>query len=201
MFLMDSLEKALVLVFLAASMLSIGLQVTTADLKAQATRRGLRLRTLLANFVVVPAIGILLARLFIEDPGKARAFALLACTPGGISALQFTTKAKGVAVYAGATACLLSLLAVFVSPLILALALPAGDSAVAPHVWAWKSVFSLMVLPLVLARAFGFLVLFLVVPMILGMVVKANADPVAQKLAKALGLISIVTFVDRKSVV
>ena len=96
MFLPDFLEKALVLVFLVAAVASVGMQVTTADLRAHVARRGLRWRTLPGNVVVVPAIGIPLSR-FVSDPGTAGAFVLLACTPGGISALQFTTKSRGAA--------------------------------------------------------------------------------------------------------
>jgi BASS family bile acid:Na+ symporter len=195
MFLLDSLEMALVIVFLAAAMASIGMQVTTADLRAQVARRGLRWRTLLANFVVVPAIGILLARCFVDDPAMARAFVLLACTPGGLSALQFTTKAKGAAAYAGGTACLLSLLAVLVSPLILALTLPVGDSAAGPMAWAWQAMLAFVSMPAVLARAFAFLTVFLVVPLVLGMVVKAKAERAAAVLAKVLGLLSVLVFV------
>ena len=195
MFLLDSLEKALVLVFLVTAMASLGMQITAADLRAQAAWRGLRWRTLLANFVVVPAGGILLARLFVADPGTARALVLLACTPGGLSALQFTTKAKGVAAYAGATACLLALLAVFLSPLILALTMPAADSVAAPAAGAWQVILSFLSLPMVLARACGFLVFFLVVPMLLGMLVQARAAHLALRLSKVLGLTSVVVFV------
>lgn len=181
--------------FLVACMLSIGMQVTTADVRAQVARRGLRWRTLLANVVIVPAIGILLAYRFLPDPGTARAFVLLACTPGGISALQFTTKAKGAAAYAGAVACLLSALGVFLSPLILVLFLPTGDPGGAPIAGAWKGMLSVLTLPLVLGRAFCFLVLFLGAPLGIGMVVKAKAAALAPKLAKGLGLASVVLFV------
>lgn len=159
-------------------MLSIGLQVTPADLRQRVVGHGLLLRTLLASFVVVPAIGILLAHFASADAGTATAYVLLACTPGGISALQFTTKAKGAAAYAGVTAALLSLLAVFLSPLLLAAAMPAEVAVVAPY-----------------ARAFSFLLLSLVLPMVLGMAVCAKAPAVAPRLAKGLGLVSVVLFV------
>jgi BASS family bile acid:Na+ symporter len=178
MFALDSLEKALVVLFLVASMVSIGLQASMADLRLRVVGKGLLLRTLLANFVVVPVLGILLARWLAADAGVATAFVLLACTPGGISALQFTTKVKGAAAYAGVTACLLPLLAVFVSPLLLALAMPAGVSIDAPY-----------------ARAVGFLLLFLVLPLAAGLAVRARAERLAKPLARVLGLVSIVVFV------
>lgn len=195
MFLLDPLELALVILFLAAAMASIGMQVTPADLRAQVARRGLRWRTLLANFVIVPAIGILLARFLVDDPALARALVLLACTPGGLSALQFTTKVKGLAAYAGGAACLLSFLSVFLSPLILAVAMPAGDSAAGPLAWSWHALLSFFAMPAVLARALAFLLVFLVVPLIAGMAVKAKADHVAAVLAKVLGLVSVLVFV------
>jgi len=195
MFMLDSLQKAMVVTFLVASMASIGMQVTTAELHAQVTRRGLRWRTLLANFVIVPALGLLLAGRFVDDPATARAFALLACLPGGMGALQFTTKAKGVAAYAGGTACLLSLLSVILSPFILALTLPAGDSAGGTLAWAWRAAVTFISTPAVLGQALVFLLVFLVVPVFAGMAVRAKAGPAATKLARALGLISVLLFV------
>jgi BASS family bile acid:Na+ symporter len=178
MFLLTSTQQILVVVFLVTAMLSIGLQAAPGTLRTAAYGRGLLLRTLLANFVIVPVLGILIARFAVADSGIATAFVLLACTPGGISALQFTTKAKGAAAYAGVTAVLLSLLAVVFSPLMVAVVLPDGVEVVAPR-----------------ASAFGFLLAFLVLPLVLGMIVKAKADHVAATLAKGLGLISAVTFV------
>ena len=65
--------------------------------------KGLLLRSLLANFVAVPIVGIVLARTLPLKPEAATALLLLACTPGGISALQFTTKIKGASFFAEST--------------------------------------------------------------------------------------------------
>lgn len=178
MFLLDPLQKVLLLLFLTTAMLSLGLQVTVADVRQQVLGKGLLLRTLLANFVVVPGLGILVARWLAVEPGVAAAFILLACTPGGISALQFTTKAKGGAAYAGVATVLLSVLAVVLSPLLLALALPQGAKVLVPY-----------------AGACSFVLFFLLLPLACGMLLRAKAERAAGILAKVLGLVSAIAFV------
>lgn len=195
MFLLSPYQQAALIVFLISAMLGVGMQVTPADVFQRVLGRGLLLRTLLANFVVVPVIGILMARFLITDPGAGAAFVLLACTPGGISALQFTTKARGTAAYAGVTAALLSLLAVVLSPLILALAMPPVDAAMSPLAGACRYLLSVLGLPLVLGRALLFLLGVLVVPMLLGMAFRARSEAASAKAAKAMGLLSAVLFV------
>lgn len=178
MFLLNTLEKVLLIVFLAASMLSLGLQTTPRDLRNQTVGSGLLLRTLLANFVVVPLLGLLMARWLIADAATRTAFLLLACTPGGISMLQFTTKAKGESAYAGVAAVLLSLLAVAVSPLLLAAVLPAEVDVALPY-----------------ARVIGFLLLLLVLPLLVGLLAGAKFPVAAPALAKWIGLLSLLSFV------
>ena len=178
MFLMDTLSRALTYVFLVTAMLSVGMQTTTRDLRSLLASKGLLSRALLANFVVVPIIGILLTRILPLKPEATVAFLLLACTPGGISALQFTTKIKGASLFAGGCAFLMSFLAVFLSPVLLEFALPGDISVVVPY-----------------GRTLLFIVAFLLLPLVLGMVVSSRVEGVAGKLSKLCGLISAVVFV------
>ncbi len=178
MFLLNTLEKVLLVAFLVASMLSLGLQTTPHDLRTKAMGSGRLLRALLANFVLVPLLGLLMARWLIADAATRTAFLLLACTPGGISMLQFTTKAKGESAYAGVAAILLSLPAVVVSPLLLAAVLPAEVEVALPF-----------------ARAIGFLLLLLVLPLLIGLFAGAKCPFAAPVLAKGVGLLSLLSFV------
>jgi BASS family bile acid:Na+ symporter len=98
---MDLLPRILTLPFLITAMLSVGLQTTAGDLRALLRSQGFLWRALLANFVAVPIVGIVLARTLPLKPEAATALLLLACIPGGISALQFTTKIKGAALFDG----------------------------------------------------------------------------------------------------
>ena len=179
MFLMDTLPRILTYLFLVTAMLSVGMQTTTRDLRSLLASKRLLFRALLANFVIVPIIGILLTRMLPLKPEAAVAFLLLACTPGGISALQFTTKIKGASLFAGSCAFIMSFLAVFLSPVLLELALPGNISVVVPY-----------------GRALLFIVAFLLLPLVLGMVATSRLkEGLSGKLSKLSGLISAVAFV------
>jgi len=178
MFLMDTLSRTLMFAFLIASMLSVGMQATMKDLRSLLASKGLLFRALLANFVVVPIIGIVLVRVLPLKPEAATALLILACTPGGISALQFTTKIKGEKFFAGSSAFLMSVLAVFLSPVLLTLALRGNISVVVPY-----------------GRALFFVVAFLLLPLVAGMLVSGRAERLAGKLSKLFGLASVVLFV------
>ena len=175
---MDLLPRILALVFLLTAMLSIGLQTTPGGLRSLMGSKGLLIRSLLANFVVVPAIGILLAKTLPLRPEAAAALLLLACTPGGISALQFTAKIKGASLFAGASAFLLSFLAIFLSPALLALVLPDEISVVIPY-----------------GRALLFVVVFLLLPLVAGALVRNRWERPAEKLSKLCTIVSTIIFI------
>ena len=178
MFLLNTTEKLLILVFFVSSMLSIGMQTHVSDLRSLLASRGLLLRTLLANFVVVPLVGVALALLLPLQPHVAGALVLLACTPGGLSAVQFTSQVKGSEPLAGAMLGLLSLLAVFVSPLLLKLVLPGNVQMVIPY-----------------GNALVVFVVFLILPLLAGMLLLGQAPGAATKLSKLLALAGVVAFI------
>jgi bile acid:Na+ symporter, BASS family len=177
-FLMDTLSRTLMFAFLITSMLSVGMTATMKDLRSLLASRGLLFRSLIANFVVVPIIGIALVKVLPWKPDAATALLILACTPGGLSALQFTTKVKGEKFFAGSSAFLMSFLAVFLSPLLLTLVLPGDASIVVPY-----------------GRALLFIVVFLLLPLVVGMLVGNRAERPAEKLSKLLGIVSVVLFI------
>jgi bile acid:Na+ symporter, BASS family len=133
--------------FMAFSMLSIGLQTTTGDLRALLGSERRLSRMLLANFILVPALGVLIVRTFITDPGVATAFLLLACTPGDPGALNYSPYIKGAAAFAGSSAFLLTCLAIFVSPQLLRLVLPGNIPIVVPYARMTVMFVALFLLP------------------------------------------------------
>ena len=178
MFLLDTTEKLLITAFLVTTMLGIGMQTRPEDLHSLMTSKDLLVRTILSNFLMVPIAGAAIISFLPLQRPVAGALLLLACTPGGISSLQFTSRAKGSAARAGAIPLLLSLLAVFISPWILQLALPGKVQVVIPY-----------------GRTLVFLMVFMALPSFAGMLMLNSMPRAAGKLAKPVGLAGIAAFV------
>jgi BASS family bile acid:Na+ symporter len=140
--------------------------------------KGFLLRSLVANFVAVPIVGIVMARTLPLKPEAATALLLLACTPGGISALHFTPKIKGASLFAGSSAFLLAFVAVFLSPALLTLVLPGDISVGIPY-----------------GRALLFVLGYLLLPLVAGILVRSRAEGLAEKLSKPCLITSAVLFV------
>ncbi len=171
-------QVLLALVFLIASMLSVGMQTGIADLRSLVESRSLLLRSLMANFVFVPLVGIALAHLLPLPLGAAGALVLLACTPGGLSAIQFTSRVRGEATLAGAILLLSGVLAVLVSPAMIRVASPASVDLSLPY-----------------GRVLGFVALAMLLPLGIGLFVRSGAQGAALKLAKPMSLLALVAFV------
>ncbi len=180
MYVMDPLARSFFYLFIIASMLGVGLKVRGDEVLGALKSKGLMTRALLANFVIIPAFGILCARIIPMKPELAMTLVILACAPGGLSALQFLTKAKDEESlsFVGGIAIVISFLAIFISPAMMALALPQEMSLTTPY-----------------ARAFVFLLVFLLVPLLLGVFMNQRARTIAPKLAKIIALIGTLAFV------
>jgi predicted Na+-dependent transporter len=105
--------------FVAIVMFSIGLRVSTGDLYSIQRARGLLIRTLVANCILIPAIGFLLIRLFPLTPDASIGIMLLAAIPGTPISLQFTRMAKTRLAFAAAVIFVLSLVSVAMTPVII----------------------------------------------------------------------------------
>jgi predicted Na+-dependent transporter len=178
MFLLTGPQKLLVLSFLVTTMLSIGMTTGVAQLRSLLVSRSLMVRMLIANFVIVPAVGFALARFMPLAPATAGALVLLACVPGGLSSIQYTSKIKGEQTLAGAMLVLLSVLAVLISPLILRIVLPLGAAFALPY-----------------GRILGFVAIWLLIPLGVGILLCDKAPGVAPRLSKGLGIVSLVLFI------
>ena len=178
MFMLETLHQLLVLVFLVACMLSIGMQTRLEDLRALAASRGFLTRVLLANFLVIPLIGVVVVSVIPMQPPLPGALLLLACTPGGLASVQFTSQIKGSASMAGVVLFILSFLAVFVSPLILEMVLPARVQLVVPF-----------------GRILFYLTVVLILPLLAGMLLLRRVPTTTTKLARPVALLGLVAFV------
>jgi BASS family bile acid:Na+ symporter len=175
---MEYLDTLAFLGFLLSTMLSLGLQTEAAHLRALFSARSALLPMLLANFAIAPLLGVAIVRIVPLPAGSADALLILACVPGGLSALQFTRKQKGHEAVAGAVIVLLSVLAVFVSPLLVRAVLPGEANLEIPYL-----------------RLLGFYALFLLAPLGAGMLISDRSPRLAAKLTSFLGVLSAVLFI------
>ena len=105
--------------FVALVMLSIGLRVERGELWEALRNRSLFIRTLVANCVIVPALGFLLVKTFPLTPNASLGILLLAAIPGTPVALQFTRMAKTRLALAAVMIFVLSLVSIAITPLAL----------------------------------------------------------------------------------
>jgi len=107
--------------FVALVMFSIGLRVSGGELVEVLGDRSLFLRTLLANCLLVPAIGFLLVKIFPLTADTSVGLLLLAAIPGTPIALQFTRRAKNRLAFAAVMTFVLSVTSIAITPLALEL--------------------------------------------------------------------------------
>jgi predicted Na+-dependent transporter len=130
--------------FVVVYMLSVPLETTRGEIVKTLGHLNLMGRALLANFVIIPIIGILIAQFF-DLPREIRTgFLLLVMAPGGLLALQFARVSKGNRVFAVALLFVFCLLAILITPAVVLLVLSqrgsgkvaarlADPDVVAPH--------------------------------------------------------------------
>ena len=109
---------ALLNFFVVLVMFSIGLRVSGGQLLEVLRDRSLSTRTLLANCVLIPAVGFLLVKLFLLTPDAGIGILLLAAIPGTPIALQFTRKAKPRLAFGAVMTFVLSLASIALTPLV-----------------------------------------------------------------------------------
>ncbi|MEQ9695898.1 hypothetical protein [Shimia sp. SDUM112013] len=174
----DATVAILIHVFLACAMFCIGASATLKDMAAWLSSGRRRVHVLLANLVVPPVVALVLIALLPVGPAAATVLLLLAFAPGGINAVQFSTKASGQLPAAGALLIVLSLLGLVTAPFAALWVLPETARVALP-------VGSLLI------RLLGFMAL----PLTLGMVTRQRAPEIAARLYKPVMLVSTVAFI------
>jgi BASS family bile acid:Na+ symporter len=81
--------------FVIVYMLSVPLGTTPGEITGTLRNRDLMGCALLANFIVIPVLGVILVRVFDLPPAIRIGLLMLAFSPGGLLALQFARVSKG----------------------------------------------------------------------------------------------------------
>jgi BASS family bile acid:Na+ symporter len=169
-------EKLAVVVFLACFMLLAGLQCDFAELR-EAFQSPMRLlRIFAANFVVVPILGVIVVRLFQLDIYVATGILLMAISPGvPFLPLIAGTKKGGSAGLATGLAVILPAVSIITVPITAPLVLPADAQA---HITFASFIVSLL--------------LFQLLPLVVGLFIRARSDKVAPMLTKLVVAVLVV---------
>jgi BASS family bile acid:Na+ symporter len=174
----DATVELLLYVFIMLAMLCIGMSATLSEMLALLRDPTRATRAIIANSLIPPVVAFALALLFPMNDAAGTVLLLLAFAPGGINAMQFSTKSPGQLAAAGALLFLLSTIGLVTAPIAAGWLLPA-DAAIS--------------LPI---GQLAFRVIALViVPLAAGMAIRAAAAGIAEKLYKPAMLISTLAFV------
>lgn len=163
--------------FVAIVMFSIGLRVSGGELLDVWHKRGLFARMLLANCILIPALGFFLVHEFPLNPEARIGILLLAAIPGTPIALQFTRQAKTRLAFTAAVTFVLSAVSLAMTPLVV---------QVMPEV-ARRSERPLLLLLIDI-------VLYIAMPLAAGVWIARLAPKVAAMLVLPLGLIATGAF-------
>ena len=172
------LVDLLISAFLALALLCIGMSATWDEMLALARDRTRLMPAIVANIVIAPLVAIILIWLFSIESAPAKVLLLLAFLPGGINAVQFSTKAPGQTAAAGELLIVLSAVSLLLAPLVTPVILePEGG----------------------LSPPFGQLFLrvgaYVLLPLVIGMLIRSRAPVWAERLYKPAMLISTLCFI------
>jgi bile acid:Na+ symporter, BASS family len=172
-----AIVKLLALIMIVSTMLGAGLQVDRQRLVETLRQHSLLGRAFLANFVLVPIVAILLVRSFHVESGVAIGIVLMSMAPGVPFLVNSAGRAAGGSLsFAITIAFCFTALSVITIPLTIALIAIIVPSAPVP--------------PIPVAKFLTTLVVFQLVPLILGALIAPRlAPPIAEKLVKALHLL------------
>ena len=171
-------SKALIIVFLLSTMISIGIEVTLKEIIVEASNKSLFIRALVANFVLVPLLGLCIARILPMPTNIETGFLLLAAAPGALFAINFTRRTQDSVPFAAALLFALTVLSIVVTPFLAQLLLNV-DQPVTLHY----------------DRAMQALFLYVLLPLLAGRALNRWANPMALRLRKPLSACAGISFV------
>jgi predicted Na+-dependent transporter len=164
--------------FVVIVMFSIGLRVNGGELLDILRKRALFVRALLANCVLIPAIGFLLVRIFPLTPDASVGILLLAAIPGTPIALQFTRQAKTRLAFGAAMTFVLSLVSIAMTPLAVEVMPQAAQRNQRPILVLITSI-----------------VLYIALPLCAGLWATRCAPKIAPRLVLPLGIVASIIFI------
>lgn len=174
----DATVEILIYLFIVLAMFCMGSTTRLNDIRLVLQDRTRITNALIANVLIPPLVAGVLITLFPMSDAVAAVMLLLAFAPGGINAVQFSTKAPGQLALAGAMLFLLSIFGVILALLAKTVILPDGGTAALP-----TGELAFRVIGLVFA------------PLIAGVLAQAYAPQFAAKAYKPAMLISTLSFV------
>jgi BASS family bile acid:Na+ symporter len=135
-------------VFVVLVMFSIGLRVRGSDLLDVMRDRNILIRTLVANCVLIPAIGLLLVSIFPLPHDAMIGLLLLAAIPGTPIAMQFTSKVQTRLAFAAGMTAVLALVSIVMTPLAVEIFPQAARDNQRPLLSLVSVIFAYIALPL-----------------------------------------------------
>jgi bile acid:Na+ symporter, BASS family len=163
--------RALLIGFLITVMLSVGLEVTARECGATLRNKRLLIGALLANFVLVPLLGLGITKIISMPANIETGFLLLAAAPGALFAINFTHKMRGSVPFAAAMLFLLTALSLLFTPPLARLLLHIDRALTLPY-----------------DRAIPALLLYILLPMVSGLAINRWAHSLALKLQKPVSI-------------
>jgi bile acid:Na+ symporter, BASS family len=168
-------EKITAVVILVSVMVSAGLEIDREHLMAALRNAGLLGRALLANFVIVPIFGIVLARAFKLEEHVALGFLLMAIAPGVPFLVRAGGRKPGGSLgFAAALTFIMPALSIVTIPLMAAFSARLNAAIHVPY-----------------AQLIATLVVFQLVPLLVGYFIADRAPALAAKLK---GLFTVIFF-------
>jgi predicted Na+-dependent transporter len=166
------IAKLAAAIMLIALTFGAGLQVNRPNLIVILKNYGLLGRALLANFIIIPILGVILAKVFRLSPPIATGYLLMAIAPGVPFVLASVRKRGGRLGLAVALAVIMPLLSIVTVPITAKFVLPAGAAA---------------------QLSFGHfvvtLILFQLVPLLLGSVVAERLPKLTPDLGRIMQIV------------
>lgn len=164
--------------FVVLVMFSIGLRVRGGELLDVLRGRSILIRTLVANCVLIPAIGVLLVSILPLTRDALIGLLLLAAIPGTPIAMQFTSRVESRLAFAAGMTAVLSLVSIIMTPLAVQAFPEAARQTERP------------ILSLITAIA-----LYIALPLCVGLLVSSRAPHIARKVVVPLVILATVAFV------
>jgi bile acid:Na+ symporter, BASS family len=145
--------RALLIAFLVSVMVSVGLEVTAKECLEVFGKKRLIIGALLANFVVVPLLGLAISKILPMPANIETGFLLLAAAPGALFAINFTPKLAASKALSAALLFLLTLLSLLFSPFLARVLLNLDRALMLPYARAMAALFEYIFLPMLLGLA------------------------------------------------
>jgi BASS family bile acid:Na+ symporter len=184
LFWLEKLANLLVVVLLVEMMVTAGLGVSLSELVEVVRSVPLLFRAGLANYVLVPAIAVLLLYIFQAKPMVAAGFLLVTVCPGAPFAPSLTAMSKGNVPVSVGLMVILGASSALLAPLLLTLLMPLIARGHDLKIDTVKIVATLLMSQLL--------------PLAIGLVIRSRRPHLAQRLLKPLnavtGILSVVVF-------